>query len=148
LEWETEMSAEDDSVQGYALGAVGGVVGLVLAGVIALACAKGLQSTATPSAATQRVFFGATEDALSAEADEVLGRLADAARRDERVVVLITGVRDAGGDTAAAQRRALRVRHALEANGVPPAQLVLGQPLAVPRRGGDKQARRVDITLQ
>lgn len=141
------MSAQDDSVQGYALGAVAGIVGLVLAGVIALACAKGLQRP-HDSASSQRVYFGSAEDALSTEADETLARVAEAARRDERVVVLITGVRDANGDTASAQRRALRVRHTLEANGVPPAQLVLGQPLAAPRRGGAKQARRVDISLQ
>ena len=139
------MSAQDDSVQGYALGAVAGIVGLVLAGVIALACAKGLQSDpGDPSA--QRVYFDATGEVLTAEADELLARIAEAARADEQRMVLIAGVRDAKGDTTAAQRRALRVRHALEANGVPPVRLALSQPLPAPRSA--KETRRVDVSLR
>ena len=139
------MSAQDDSVQGYALGAVAGIVGLVLAGVIALACAKGLRGdSGDPSA--QRLYFDATGEQLTAEADELLARVADMARADGQVMVLIAGVRDAKGDTAAAQRRALQVRHALEANGVPPARLALSQPLPAARNA--KESRRVDVSLR
>lgn len=139
------MSAQDDSVQGYALGAVAGIVGLVLAGVIALAIAKGVGGgTDDPSA--QRVYFDATGEVLTVQADELLVRIAEAARADEQLMVLIAGVRDAKGDTAAAQRRALRVRHALEANGVPAARLALSQPLPAPRNA--EEARRVDVSLR
>jgi len=145
LTGEMWMSAQDDSVQGYALGAVAGIVGLVLAGVIALACAKGLRGdSGDPSA--QRVYFDATGEVLTTEADELLTRIAEAARADEQVMVSIAGVRDAKGDTAAAQRRALRVRHALEANGVPPERLALSQPLPAPRSA--KETRRVDVSLR
>ena len=139
------MSAQDDSVQGYALGAVAGIVGLVLAGVIALACAKGLRGDSADTSA-QRVYFDVTGEVLTTEADELLARIAEAARTNEQLMVVIAGVRDAKGDTAAAQRRALRVRHALEANGVPPQRLALSQPLPAGRSA--KETRRVDVSLR
>lgn len=136
------MSVHDDDVQGYALGAVFGIVALVVAGVIALACFKALSAD---SASAAHIDFEA--DALTADANEVLMHLADAARQDDRVMLLITGVYAQADEGAAAQRRALRVRHALEANGVPPSQLVLGKPLHM-RAAGGKAARRVDVLLQ
>jgi hypothetical protein len=144
------MSVQGDDVQGYALGAVFGIVGLVVAGVIALAGAKAMQGPAASGAVpAQRIYFEAEGETLSAESGVLLARIAEAVRDNGQLTVLITGVRDARGDTAAAQRRALRVRHALEANGVPPAQLVLGQPHPAPRAfAAAKEASRVDITLQ
>ncbi len=139
------MSAQDDSVQGYALGAVAGIVGLVLAGVIALACTKSLRGGSDDPSA-QRVYFAASGEALTTEGDEVLARIAEAARADDQLMVVIAGVRDAKGDTTAAQRRALRVRHALEANGVPAERLALGQPLPAPRNA--KESYRVDVSLR
>ncbi|MBC7996168.1 MAG: OmpA family protein [Rhizobacter sp.] len=139
------MSAQDDSVQGYALGAVAGIVGLVLAGVIALAIATGQRGgSGDPSA--QRVYFDASGEALTTEGDELLARIAESARANEQLMVVIAGVRDAKGDTAAAQRRALRVRHSLEANGVPPERLALSQPLPAARSA--KESRRVDVSLR
>ncbi len=144
------MSVQSDDVQGYALGAVFGIVGLVVAGVIALASVKAMQGpVASGAVPAQRIYFEAEGDTLSVEAGELLARIAEAVRDNGQLTVLITGVRDARGDTAAAQRRALRVRHTLEANGVPPAQLVLGQPLPAPRAfAAEKETRRVDVTLQ
>lgn len=144
------MSAQDDDVQGYALGTVFGVVGLVLAGVIALACYKGLQSSqlAATSPGAQSVYFEADGDSLSADAAELLARIAESARADAQLLILVTGVRDAAGDPAEAHRRALRVRHALEANGVAPSQLVLGQPVRTRSAGLGKRASRVEVTLQ
>jgi len=143
------MSVHDDDVQGYALGAVFGIVALVVAGVIALACFKALQSSAlsADSASAEHIYFDAEADALPADANEALLRVAEAARQDDRVMVLITGIYAQADEGVAAQRRALRVRHALEADGVPPAQLVLGKPLHT-RAGGAKAARRVDVLLQ
>jgi hypothetical protein len=141
------MSVHDDDVQGYALGAVFGIVALVVAGVIALACFKALQSSALPADSASAAHIDFEADALSADANEVLVRVADAARQDDQVMVLITGVYAQADEGAAAQRRALRVRHALEANGVPPSQLVLGKPL-LRRAVGGKAARRVDVQLQ
>ena len=142
------MSVHDDGVQGYALGAVFGVVALVVAGVIALACFKVSPATPSSAAGALHVYFETDADTLSAEANEVLARMADAARDDAQRMVLIVGVHAATGDATAAQRRALRVRHALEADGVPPAQLVLSKPLAARAGSGAKEARRVDLQLQ
>jgi outer membrane protein OmpA-like peptidoglycan-associated protein len=145
------MSVHDDDVQGYALGAVFGIVALVVAGVLALACFKTLQSPASSSVfaagSGEHIYFDADADALPAEANEVLMRMADAARQDDRVLVLIIGVYGRADEAALMQRRTLRVRHALEANGVSPSQLVLGKPLYA-RAGDAKAARRVDVLLQ
>lgn len=141
------MSVHDDDVQGYALGAVFGIVALVVAGVIALACFKSLQSSAMSAGSASAAHIDFEADALTADANEALMRLADAARQDDRVMVLITGVYAQADEGAAAQQRALRVRHALEANGVSPSQLVLGKPLHM-RAAGGKAARRVDVQLQ
>jgi outer membrane protein OmpA-like peptidoglycan-associated protein len=141
------MSVQDDDVQGYALGAVFGIVALVVAGVVALACFKTLQSPPESSAA-QRIYFEADGDTLSVAANEALAAVAEAARGNGQVLLLINGVHEPRGDTAAAQRRALRVRHALEANGVPATQLVLSKPLAVRAAGGSKESRRVDVRTE
>ena len=143
------MSAQDDDVQGYALGAVFGVVALVVAGVIALACFKTLhfQASQAPPLA-QHVYFEPLGEHLTAEAASVLARLAEAARENPQLTLLIAGVRGAQVDTAADQRRVLRVRHALEADGVQPAQLVLGPAVEMSARGDAKETYRVDITLR
>ena len=147
------MSVHDDDVQGYALGAVFGIVALVVAGVLALVCFKTLQSSASSSvfaagsATGEHIYFDSDSDALPADASEVLMRVADAARQDDRVLVLITGVYGRADEAALMQRRTLQVRHALEANGVSPTQLVLGKP-AHARAGDAKAARRVDVLLQ
>lgn len=144
------MSVQDDDVQGYALGAVFGVVGLVVAGVIALACYKGLQSSrqVATSPGAQSVYFAADGESLSPDATELLARIAESARDNAQLLILVAGVRDAAGDPALAHRRALRVRHALEANGVAPSQLVLGQPVRSRSAGQGAQGRRVEVTLQ
>lgn len=147
------MSVHDDDVQGYALGAVFGIVALVVAGVLALVCIKTLQSSASSSvfasgsASAEHIYFDTETDALPAGANEVLMRVAEAARQDDRLLVLITGVYGRAEEAALMQRRSLRVRHALESNGVSPSQLVLGQPLYTASADA-KAARRVDVLLQ
>jgi len=146
------MSVHDDDVQGYALGAVFGIVALVVAGVLAMVCFKTLSSAsssvfAASSATGEHIYFDADADALPADANEAVMRVADAARQDDRVLVLITGVYGRADEAALMQRRTLRVRHALESNGVSPSQLVLGKPLYT-RAGDAKAARRVDVLLQ
>ena len=139
------MSVLDDDVSGLALSAVLGVVGLVVAGVVALACFKSLHVSPASTASVQHIYFEAEGDTLALAASDTLSRLAEAARDNDQLVLLINGVQDARGDPIAAQRRALRVRHALEANGVPPSQLVLSKPLT--ERSG-REARRVDVRLE
>ncbi|HET7796177.1 MAG TPA: OmpA family protein [Rhizobacter sp.] len=152
------MSAQDDEVQGYALGVVLALLGFVVAGVIGLVLYRQLHkpaaapvATASVVGAVQRVYFELGQDSLPPQADEVLVRVADAARQDAQARVLISGFHDASGDAAAnaelAKRRAQRVQHALEANGVATAQLQLSKPELTTGGADPREARRVDITV-
>ncbi len=164
------MSDQNDESQGYALMVLAGVVALVVAGVLGLAISRGLHGSAAPAetaakAATStavmariagepegRIYFEVGSDALPAGASEVLVSVADAARAQAGRVVLISGFHDASGDAATnaelAKKRALAVRHALEANGVAPDRLVMDKP-AVTAGGSDaRAARRVEMRLR
>jgi outer membrane protein OmpA-like peptidoglycan-associated protein len=157
------MSDQDDDVQKYALGAVAFVVALVVAGVIGLAASRVLHApkAAGPSAtsattpaetsAAERIYFEVGQDSLPADAIDVLNRVAEAARSSGGTV-LISGFHDASGDAAAnadlAKRRAQRVQHALEANGVTADHLQLSKPAMTTGDGDPKAARRVELRLQ
>jgi len=82
----------------------------------------------------------------------VLVEVADAARMQADKVVLISGFHDASGDAATnaelAKKRALAVRHALEANGVAPDHLVMDKPLVTAGGADAREARRVEIRLR
>ena len=157
------MSDQDDDVQKYALGAVAFVVALVVAGVIGLAASRALHapkaagpataSATTPAetSAAERIYFEVGQDSLPADAIDVLNRVAEAARSSGGTV-LISGFHDASGDAAAnadlAKRRAQRVQHALEANGVTADHLQLSKPAVTTGDGDPKAARRVELRLQ
>jgi outer membrane protein OmpA-like peptidoglycan-associated protein len=152
------MSDANDDVQNYALAVLAGVVALVVAGVIALAISTSRNAVpAKPAAAAAqegqpRVYFEVDSDALPAEASEVLNRVADAARGKPGTTVLISGFHDATGNAEhnadLAKRRAQAVRHALEANGVAPSQLVLDKPQETTGGADAREARRVELRLQ
>ena len=146
-------------MQNYALAVLAGVVALVVAGVIALAIStSGARNVPTPelAAAAQaplpRIYFEVDSDALPADAAEVLNRVADAARGKPGTTVLISGFHDATGNPEhnadLAKRRAQAVRHALEANGVTPSQLVLAKPQETTGGADAREARRVELRLQ
>lgn len=153
------MSDANDDVQNYALAVLAGVVALVVAGVIALAVSTGRSAVparpAAPAAAQEgqpRIYFEVDSDALPADASEVLNRVADAARGKPGTTVLISGFHDASGNPEhnadLAKRRAQAVRHALEANGVTPSQLVLAKPQETTGGTDPREARRVELRLQ
>ena len=157
---------ENDDTQNYALMVLAGLIALVIAGVLMLAARSGHGgATKAPSATTTavaaaiagepegRVFFGVGSDALPPEASETLVKVADAARAASGKVVLISGFHDASGDAATnaelAKKRALAVRHALEANGVAPDRLVMDKPMLTTGGGADaREARRVEMRLR
>ena len=159
------MSDQNDESQNYALMVLAGLVALVIAGVLALAGYKGMggaakaQSPANAAVAAAvagapegRVYFELGSDALPPSASEILVKVADAARMESSKVVLISGFHDASGDAATnaelAKKRALAVRHALEANGVAPDHLMMDKP-AVATGGADaREARRVEMRLR
>lgn len=157
------MSEQNDDAQNYALMVLAGVVALVVAGVIAIAAATtmGKGHGAAPQAAAAvvetaepdaRIYFEVGSDALPADASAVLVQVADAARADAARVVQISGFHDASGDAAQnaelAKKRALAVRHALEANGVASDHLVMDKP-AITTGGADaREARRVEVRVR
>ena len=156
---------ENDDTQNYALMVLAGLIALVIAGVLMLAARSGHGGTAKgPSATTTavaaaiagepegRVFFASGSDALPADSSEVLVKVADAARAATGKVVLISGFHDASGDAATnaelAKKRALAVRHALEANGVAPDRLVMDKPMLTSGGADAREARRVEMRLR
>lgn len=164
------MSDQNDESQNYALMVLAGVVALVIAGVLGLAVYKGqggsakakppVGSTASSTAATRlvagepdgRIYFELGSDALPPRSSEVLVKVADAARMQADKVVLISGFHDASGDAATnaelASKRALAVRHALEANGVAPDHLVMDKPMVTAGGAEAREARRVEMRLR
>jgi outer membrane protein OmpA-like peptidoglycan-associated protein len=156
------MSDANDDAQNYALGVIAAVVALVIAGVLTLSISRSgppqapkppAQAAAEPAAAmAPRVYFEVDSDALPADAAEVLARVAEEARAKPGVAVLISGFHDASGNAEhnadLAKRRAQAVRHALEANGVSSAQLVLDKPQQTLGGGDPREARRVELHLQ
>lgn len=155
------MSDNNDDTQNYALAVLAGVVALVVAGVIALAASTvvGQKAPAAPAvasttaaAALPRVYFEVDSDALPADSLAVLAAVADAARANPAAAVLISGYHDATGNPEhnadLAKRRAQAVKHALEANGVPPERLQLDKPQQTTGGADPKEARRVELRLQ
>jgi outer membrane protein OmpA-like peptidoglycan-associated protein len=78
--------------------------------------------------------------------------VAEAARAQNGVSVLISGFHDATGNAQMnadlAKRRAFAVRHALEAYGVSPERLVMSRPELTTGGADDKEARRVELRLR
>jgi len=152
------MSDANDDAQNYALGAIAAVVALVIAGVLTLALARSGPSRPAPAAAAAaaesapRVYFEVDSDALPADAMEVLDRVAEQLRARPGAAVLISGFHDASGNpehnAELAKRRAQAARQALEAKGVPAAQLVLDKPRETLGGGDAREARRVELRLQ
>ena len=162
------MNDQNDDTQNYALAILAGVVALVIAGVLALAISTQMgsnssapasrmtaQTAAAPAAGlapVERLYFEVGSQALPADANEILTRVADAARANAGAIVQISGFHDATGDPAQnaelAKNRALAVRHALEANGVALAQLQMSKPALTTGDGDAKAARRVELTVR
>lgn len=164
------MNEQNDEAQSYALMVLAGLVALVIGGVLALAIfstqrAKPLPAATAPTSAAAaamasadaaepeaRVYFETGSDALTNEAQAALTRAADAARADGSKSLLISGFHDASGDAAQnaelAKKRAIAVRHALEANGVTPDRLVLDKPALTTGGSDAREARRVDVRLR
>lgn len=159
------MSDQTDESQNYALMVVAGLLALVIAGVLGLAVSRApggaAASTSKASAAALqvvagepegRVYFVSGSAALPADSTAVLVRVADAARMQAGRVVLISGFHDLSGDAAGnaelAKKRALAVRHALEANGVAPDRLVMDKPTVTAGSTDAREARRVELRLR
>lgn len=163
------MSSNDDDATRYGLAVVAGVIGLVVVGVLALALSRIGRSPAAPAVAMppsvsqparmevgfappEKLYFAVGSDALPGDSNDVLARVAEAARAQYGVSVLISGFHDASGNAQMnadlAKRRALAVRHALESYGVSPERLVMSRPELTTGGANDKEARRVELRLR
>src|SRR5512139_3749762 len=101
-----------------------------------------------PAGATVSVHFAAGEATLDAEAMRLLKSLAPA-MKGGRNPIDVTGFADRRGNRAAnvalAKRRAIAVREALLAEGLPANRVRLQAPREVTGSGSDLDARRVEI---
>jgi outer membrane protein OmpA-like peptidoglycan-associated protein len=97
------------------------------------------------------VYFDTGSAAVSADGTRTLAAAVEAIKKDG-LRVAITGYTDKTGDTAKneelAKSRALAVRDALTAGGVPAANIELRAPMFVEIGGtvSDAEARRVEIS--
>ena len=170
------MSEQNDETQTFALMGAGGVIALVLAGVLTLAVwanhrahgaaprpasatEKGANPIAGQAAAQaqaaqvfRRIYFASGSEALPVGASQQLVDVADAVRGQPGRAVLIAGFHDASGDPARnaelAKRRAMAVRHALEANGLVADQLVMDKPVLAEGGADPGEARRVEVRVR
>ena len=164
------MSAQDDGGQGVALGVVGGLIALVVAGVIALGIwktgAKPAPKAPAPAAAMAPVaadgasvkvengivkFYFATGKAdVAAGGNEALAEVVKAVAAGKKAV--ISGFHDATGDAATnaelAKQRAFAVRDALKALGVAEGNIELKKPEQLQGSGSNTEARRVEVAVQ
>ncbi len=97
-----------------------------------------------------KFYFASGQAELAAGAADALVDVVKGARGGKKV--LISGFHDAKGHAARnaelARQRALAVRQALLAAGVPDSQIRLDKPAQTAGTGSDAEARRVEITLQ
>ena len=165
------MNDQNDDGQTYALMVLAGVVALVVGGVLTLAISTTMRHAGAASSALAapaatiaapapvettapegRIYFELASDALPGDAADVLAKVADAAHASPGKVVLISGFHDASGDAAKnaelAKNRALVVRRALEAIGVPADRLVMDKPALTAGGADAREARRVEMRLR
>lgn len=97
-----------------------------------------------------KFYFASGKAELAGGASEALIDVIKGARGGKKV--LISGFHDAKGNPARnaelARQRALAVREALIAAGVPDQQIRLNKPAQTAGTGSDAEARRVEIALQ
>lgn len=97
-----------------------------------------------------RFYFESGKADLAAGARDALVDVVKAAKAGRTLV--ISGFHDATGDAvknaALARQRAVAVRDALKAAGVPERQIELKKPEQLAASGSNAEARRVEITLQ
>jgi outer membrane protein OmpA-like peptidoglycan-associated protein len=164
-------SRNDDDTTRYGLTILAGVVVFAVVGVLALAIGKATRgSLVTPAsvamppglsvptpmesgfAPPEKLDFVVGSDALPADSHDVLAHVAESARAQYGVSVLISSFHDASSNAQAnadlAKRRALAVRHALEAYGVSPEHLLMSHPEPVAGGADHKQAHRVELRLR
>ncbi|HMC15345.1 MAG TPA: OmpA family protein [Albitalea sp.] len=157
------MSDQDEGARNLALGVLAGVLGLVLAGTIAIgagSAARHRSSTAmgvpqaprTAYGPVKTLYFAQDSVALNAAAADALQRVAQTARAHPAAMVLVAAIQPQPVEASINPRlgylRALAVRHALEAQGVAPDHISILRPFEAGPRDDVGRARRVDVWLE
>lgn len=164
------MVSKDNETR-LALAFIAAVVTLASFGILAFAIGRSGQNQSPPSLSgapgyetndptprLDEVFgmlhaidFVSDSDLLPPDSDLILRSVAEVARNHQGITVFISSPAYASHPERSAdlaQRRVSAVRHALEANGVPPDQLVTAQPTRPVDRLSGRQAQRVEIRLR
>ena len=156
------MGDQDDGARNLALLVLAGVLGLVLAGTIAIAAGSTARhrSSAAERPAVARTAYGPIETLyfaqdsakLNAAATEALQRIAQTALGHPAATVLIAAIQprplEATPNPRLADQRALTVRHALEAQGVAPDHITILRPTDALAHDDARRTRRVDVRLE
>jgi OOP family OmpA-OmpF porin len=105
---------------------------------------------ATPTVA--RVFFPSGAVALPADAAATLAPVVDAAKARADARLAVSGYHDKTGNpeqnAALAEQRATAVRDALVSAGIPAERIELRKPTETEGGGDDREARRVEVTVE
>src|SRR5574337_220764 len=162
------LDQEDDDLR-IVLGAVFGVIALVISLVIGLGVYKTHHRVKAPMTgvavvddaytevaprgdALVMLYFAVGEAALPAESGEAVAKVKAAVMEKEGLIVLLSGFHDETGNAAAnaalARDRARVVKSALVAAGVPAEKVLLRKPAVTLGTGPRGQARRVEIRVQ
>lgn len=162
------LDQEDDDLR-IVLGAVFGVIALVISLVIGLGVYKTHHRVKAPMAgvavvedaytevepqgdALVMLYFAVGEAALPAESGEAVAKVKAAVMEKDGLIVLLSGFHDETGNAAAnaalARDRAKAVKGALVAAGVPAEKVLLRKPAVTLGTGTREQARRVEIRVQ
>jgi outer membrane protein OmpA-like peptidoglycan-associated protein len=156
------MGDQDDGARNLALLVLAGVLGVVLAGTIAIAAgsaARHRSSAAehppvrrTAYGPIQTLYFALDSARLNAAATDALLRVIETARAHPAATVLVAAIEpqpgEAGINPRLGYQRALTVRHALEAQGLAPDRITILRPAPAGARDDARRARRVDVRLE
>ena len=166
------MFDQEDSELNVVMGVLFGVIALVIAFVIGLGVHSMGRKAAEPAAVEMvetgtavmyaeidevgepllKVYFdtGATE--LPAEAAQALAPVLAALEAQTEAVVLLSGFHDETGsadvNAEIAKNRALAVRDAMLAAGVPAERVMMRRPAVALGGSDDAEARRVEVRVQ
>lgn len=107
---------------------------------------------AAAAPAVARLFFASGAVALPADAAATLAPIVEAAKARADAKLAISGFHDKTGNpeqnAELAKQRAMAVREALVAAGIPAGRIELRKPAETEGGGDDRQARRVEVGLE
>ncbi|MCX7230823.1 MAG: OmpA family protein [Burkholderiales bacterium] len=126
----------------------------LLAGVVGLNAGSEAPATAAPASTplVAKVYFDSGVTALPADGAAALAPVVDALKANAAARIAISGYHDKTGNpeqnAELAKQRAFAVRDALGAAGVADTRITLRKPQEAQGDGNDREARRVEATVE